>query len=313
MRIMKKLLICSLLGLGLIAEAQVVSFESSEGFVLGDINGQNGWVTNQTDGGQNLPGQLITDEQASDGEFSLKLTHQPDYPGQQNPVYGAYFHPETPVELIAGTTFSYDIFLSERNSDASIYIFGAVNLEEAMYNFYMMADYAGNVVAMAHDETQSPAWINTGADVLAGQWHHIQVTFDGTELIFELDDTEILRALPVHTAPIDEFRFSHDNFGGFAYIDNFRINGESLSAVDVVSQAETLRIYPNPAKNIIHVELPSIWDESNVKIIITTADGRKAAEFTGNRNLDISALPAGIYFVTAVDGDRKATGKMLVK
>lgn len=51
---------------------QTISFETSEGYALGDLNGQNGWtVTESSDGF--ITNQVITDEKSKDGNYSFKM------------------------------------------------------------------------------------------------------------------------------------------------------------------------------------------------------------------------------------------------
>src|SRR5690606_32893384 len=92
---------------------QTISFEASEGFTTGNINGQNGWVSTsytETEGGPTLyiDSQLISSEVVSDGTQALKIAQDSNFGNQQNPVMGAF----SPDFSTTGTQFevSYDFY-----------------------------------------------------------------------------------------------------------------------------------------------------------------------------------------------------------
>ena len=84
--IMKKLYIfaISLISISSFAQ-QTISFEASEGYTAGNINGQQGWVT--TNNGATPPvyltSQLVSVEMASRGSNSFKITTDAAYGPQR--------------------------------------------------------------------------------------------------------------------------------------------------------------------------------------------------------------------------------------
>lgn len=52
---------------------QIYSFETSEGYVLGNLNKQNGWEVSEAGDGKIINNQIVTNELASDGMYSLKM------------------------------------------------------------------------------------------------------------------------------------------------------------------------------------------------------------------------------------------------
>src|SRR5690554_7976045 len=68
-----------------------ISFESSEGFSIGDINGQNGWTVTGDGTGGFISNQTISSSIASQGTQSLKIDEDTNFGGQQSIVMGAFY------------------------------------------------------------------------------------------------------------------------------------------------------------------------------------------------------------------------------
>ncbi|UHO36785.1 PQQ-dependent sugar dehydrogenase [Chryseobacterium capnotolerans] len=74
----------------------------------------------------------------------------------------------------------------------------------------------------------------------------------------------------------------------------------------------TIKIYPNPASKEIFVS--GIKDKS-VTAEIITADGRKVLatdRITGEKGINISGIPAGVYFINLKSGDYKSYSQKIV-
>ncbi|MDO5655013.1 MAG: T9SS type A sorting domain-containing protein [Flavobacteriaceae bacterium] len=293
--------------------AQIISFEAEEGFVPGPILGQGHWTSNETPGGEYLPNQIITNEMASHGQQSLKLTYESDHPGQPTPIFGAYYHPQQPVELADGTSFSYDIFLDTLTPNSSVYIFGDVNQTEQMYHFYLMIDQSGNVVAMAVNDAGQPNWIDTQLDVVGRQWYNIRIEYQAGILHFFVDNSQVLTAMPVITSPIDEFRFTHDNFGGFAYIDNFQILSGNMNSVENQNPKYDVKIYPNPVKDFLQISLPEEFKPQKTKIRVYSAEGKILQEMNFDQRISTTHWPQGVYYLQLTDSAHEATVKLMKK
>lgn len=102
-----------------------------------------------------------------------------------------------------------------------------------------------------------------------------------------------------------------------AIIDNFVIEGRTLSNKE--NTFNKIAVYPNPVENLINVSLIS---ESNDVIIISLFDslGRliKRKEFEtsvsdSNKNLDVSTIPPGVYFLKIEQGSLIYNSKIIKK
>lgn len=104
----------------------------------------------------------------------------------------------------------------------------------------------------------------------------------------------------------------HPDFGNFHQF-NFRV-GSPLKVNETVNPPDVL-LYPNPAKNILNIELNSL----NNKIKFYTIygiDGKKLKTISSNDatvSMDISELNTGLYIVEIVTSDIKIRRKFLIE
>jgi hypothetical protein len=78
--------------------------------------------------------------------------------------------------------------------------------------------------------------------------------------------------------------------------------GEYLLGNNIDSESSEIRIYPNPAKDTVHIQSPnkSLWLEmrnSEGKLVLKS-------RIRSHSDLDVSALPNGRYFISIKDYPR---------
>ena len=84
--------------------------------------------------------------------------------------------------------------------------------------------------------------------------------------------------------------------------------GSGISYVSGVSEVD-VRIYPNPAQTMVHIEAPI-----QVRALISGIDGRSVMNISEAKDIDVSTLPDGIYMITIYDTDgQKIKTDKLVK
>ena len=81
----------------------------------------------------------------------------------------------------------------------------------------------------------------------------------------------------------------------------------TLDTDDVVQQ--DIQIYPNPVENKIFIKLPD--NTAAEKILISTADGKIVISVPKAKELDVSGLTAGIYFVSFQVLDKRYVKKII--
>jgi len=78
--------------------------------------------------------------------------------------------------------------------------------------------------------------------------------------------------------------------------------GDYLSGNNVFSESADIRIFPNPAKDIVHIQAP----KKSLCLEVRNSEGKlvKKARIRHETDLDISDLPNGRYFISITDYPR---------
>ncbi|MET3036351.1 T9SS type A sorting domain-containing protein [Chryseobacterium sp. NRRL B-14859] len=299
---MRKKILIGLLGLfsGTAFSQQTISFEASEGYSAGNINGQKGWVTSN-----GVDQQTVNSEKASVGTNSLKLKKNNFYCEQREAVLGAFYN--LPSALVsANFTVSFDIYLRFRYT--SDYEFQAVNSSENKAVVRAQFTNSGAVKVLDITDPSSGA---TGLAETAGvwpiaSWKRFKVVGSPSDIKYYLDNVLIYKGIRANSSGIDQLRFVHNNFGEYAYIDNIKINNESS---DAAPEQQKISIYPNPSSDFITVLSPN-----KIKnIVIMSGFGKEIKVNADNNKIDIRNLLPGMYLLNVETEGRNFTEKFVKK
>jgi hypothetical protein len=106
------------------------------------------------------------------------------------------------------------------------------------------------------------------------------------------------------------------NSGGFDQLGfgTLTFTRDPFTLSKEASGKNSFTIYPNPAADNITVTIPADLKQGPVVITLSDVSGKilyKVREKDNRHVFDVKALPAGVYFVTLVQGARQLTGKMV--
>lgn len=95
-------------------------------------------------------------------------------------------------------------------------------------------------------------------------------------------------------------------------LQHFAVATGTLATDDVQAEGlETVKIYPNPAQNIIHIELPK--DHKDFKVEITDMNGRLLLNAENKNKMNTSSLANGVYMVTVKSDKSNVTRKVIIE
>jgi hypothetical protein len=119
------------------------------------------------------------------------------------------------------------------------------------------------------------------------------------------------------------FRLAADNsVNGWGWaIDNIEIQ-QSVTGIKELVAANSLKIYPNPVNDILHIDLSvdafSGYDKT--EIIITDILGKKVLQFIPEKevfsstlNIDLGSLNKGLYFINISTGQNESVSGKIIK
>lgn len=97
-----------------------------------------------------------------------------------------------------------------------------------------------------------------------------------------------------------------------------KLNNNTVADVVYTDEGMNLSVFPNPANDVLNVNL-ELEEAANVTYVVTDIAGRVLTMATQNNvtvatsTIDVSALSAGVYFVTAKTDKKETTSKFVKK
>lgn len=281
-----------------------ISFETSEGYSLGNINNQKGWeVPNVIN--NPLTKQVISNTTAKVGSLSFKNGHEPAFGIQFFPIFGAVKTFSTPANF-NNFTISYDVKASMRaGSDWEFTLFATDNQEDSVPIAGIGLESTG-AIYMITDADYGFEYATT--NWVVNEWTNIKINVSSQNIKYYVNNV-FQGSFPNSTSlNILGLKMLHNNYGGDAFYDNIQITTGSLSTQDF--ESTTVSAYPNPATNTFSIS--SVSEIATVEIF--AMNGQKVLETNQASNINVSDLSSAIYLVKATDiSDNKTTIKLVKK
>ena len=105
--------------------------------------------------------------------------------------------------------------------------------------------------------------------------------------------------------------FDPNNRGDNAFLDNIVIGDLALGAGEEPGGASAIRLFPNPARQSVHLLIPPSWKVQAVVVYNQLGEPALAVP-VDERAIDVSALPAGLYFIRVKTEGREFVEKVVV-
>lgn len=285
---------------------ETISFETTEGFQLGTVNTQNGWEVTGIDEGGFIENQVISDEEASEGAFSLKNAYEEDFDSQIFPIIGATKTFDAPLDRTSYTV-SFDILATELES--SNFEFNLYGVDEEEYYKSIAGftlDYTG-IIAVTSDEDYGLE--ETQITWEDNEWINFKIVATAETISYYKNDVLIVTIENFAQIDAAGMTFLHDNWGGDAYYDNIVITSENLSTTPF--DKNSVVVYPNPAKDVVSLTLPNNTEVTEVLVYNVT--GQEVLRTNQTQNINVSDLANGAYFLKAVTTNGATLTKKIIK
>ncbi|PZR21870.1 MAG: hypothetical protein DI539_06900 [Flavobacterium psychrophilum] len=291
------------------ANAQVISFETSEGFTLGNINGQQNWSLYST--ATPATAGVVTDAVALDGSNSLQLVSSNSQPENYIGVVGPLFDSELlPASYDVNFSVYTDAIDAEGGSDG---LFWGYNLteESAPAAYLVYFNYTGTIrFGTGLNASNQVTLATETVPFEAATWYNIKVRFTETTVAYYVNDELIVSADLIGGNRANVSSFIFDDWGTSYNVDSYSFS-EATAGVNENTLAN-LSVYPNPVNDVVNVSVDALV--SNVAIVDLNGRTVKTAKFDGvaNASVNVSDLASGIYMMT-ITSDKGATTKKIVK
>ena len=289
---------------------QIYSFETSEGYVLGNLNKQNGWEVSEAGDGKIINNQIVTNELASDGMYSFKNGDQTDYGDQWFPIMGASKAFEKSVDY-KNFTITFDAYVNKRNGADFEFTLYTINTETD--EFYPVAGFGmenRGYLYVVKDINYGFDYADDAKDWPINKWNNFKIEVSESDIKYYLNSKLIYTGNNFTKLNINGFTMLHNNYGGDAYYDNFKITSDNLTTNNINQQE--LKIYPNPIKDYLGIDANFQNQISSIEIINTLGQVILKENNVTNK-IETNNLQAGIYIVKIILKDGKTINRKIIK
>lgn len=280
-----------------------ISFEASEGYTTGNINGQKNWSSWSYADAPPANYFTVANGDASDGTRALRLI--------SNESVGEVTGVERAISTFSKTRISFDIKVDAlEGSDSFVSFYDADYAELFTIDF----DYDGNVAVGQFWTEDEYSYSNLDAigTYTAGVWKKVKAEFDFSNHVASLYlDNAFLGNVTFDSSftKADIIDVFHDDFGTGFKVDNLLIEDATLATYEV-SKKDIFRVYPNPTVDVVNFDVAGkinsveVYDAAG-KLVKTAKDGAKS--------LNVSALSEGSYVVKVQTENGAHTQKLIKK
>jgi len=283
-----------------------ISFETSEGYQLGNIKDQNAWEVTGDGEGFFIENQVITNEKFSEGNYSFKNAYESDFDPQSFPIIGAQKSFDQPANY-HDTTVTFDALVTEAgNSNFEMATYG-ISDEEYLPVFVIAFDWEGTLKVVTSVDYD---YEDTGFEWEPNQWYHIKISVSESEIKYFVNDTLIHTTANFAQINLEGINFLHDNYGGDAFIDNIKINDENLGVTSV--NKGKISVFPNPVKNDVQFSLPNGENISSVEVL-NIAGQKVLIENQRNNRISLENLNPGIYILNVITENKTVYSAKIIK
>ncbi|GGG29144.1 hypothetical protein GCM10011344_32500 [Dokdonia pacifica] len=265
----------------------VISFEVSEGYTEGDINGQNGWGA--IGGNTNT---FVSAAQSSEGDQSQQLV-----PTNTGALGGGLAPQEVSVEPEVFVTT--DMFVESSDGALSTIEFATQSPSQGLLTTRIAFNPDDTITVLDDDGSGALAFIDTGATFTRDTWFTLEIEhrFDDGEILYYIDENLIYTGTVFGGTNVEQLVTIFNNLESGAFYDNMTFQDGVLST-DENTLSENVSVFPNPTNGDLNINFTRNFGATNIDII--NVNGQKvlnaSIEGFGNNSIATSKLANGIYF-----------------
>ena len=285
----------SILSINTIAQNKKISFETSEGFTLGNMNTQQNW---NNWGYVSDNNSKVINTFSSDGTNAVQVLNDDIEEGN----WGGITYPITKYRKYS---ISADVYLEDaNNSDYEML---------ALYNENNDFDLIGGLLfyydgKVAYEDMDNSIPVGTW---IPKKWYNVKAEVDlkAKKVIYFLDNVKVKETtISSLNNEITEVDFSFDNYGSSFIIDNVNIIDLENLGLDEYHKTETI-IYPNPASHVLNINTTKKIDSVEVYDLV----GKFILKADNQQSINVEHLNTGTYIIKIKTGDKIVSKKFIKK
>ncbi|MCX8523750.1 T9SS type A sorting domain-containing protein [Chryseobacterium formosus] len=284
------------------AQMQKISFESTEGYTVGNLGGQQGWTVW---GGLPAANAQVVNSNPTDGTRSFNMISNEtvqDFCGIEKNI--------TSLVTSGDVEISFDYSFSDLEfSDYEIAIYNNALISD--YTAAFRIDYLTGVLSY-----RNATGFVDGPVLTENQWYNLKIVIKQSTntLQYFLNGTQIFSGTLGTNKNVQVIDFVYDDFGSGFRADNIQINNLAVLLTAEVGKKESIEIYPNPTAEKLNIET----DGNINSIAIFDAKGGLIKNFqeggiSNGKILNVSDLVTGVYMIKVKTSTSEFNKKFIKK
>lgn len=187
--------------------------------------------------------------------------------------------------------------------------------------------------AVVGEDNGAITYLSDDEDYNLGEWYHVLATYNGNEMkLYVNNEHKVtstrskgnIKQLATGNFVIGAYKDNDEDFRMEGLLDEVTIweralgdeeidnvyNGITTSTKDIASSGFNIKFYPNPANDVINVNL-----NGEVRVKITSALGSTVydQQLVGNSKIELSDFAKGIYVIQINGKDINRSEKLIIK
>ena len=271
---------------------QTVSFETSEGYTLSSIIGQNGWSAFNS-----LPATAVsvTNNEASNGTQSLWLNNT------------GLTTADGVIKNMGTFPNNFELSFDVKNGGGAELQFGVQSANQlALISGFLISSTGqfqyinelGNLVPTT-DIIPNATWTN----------FKMKVNNTGNSITYYINNVQVGTTPTLTTTPAGIFGLTIDIGSNGMYLDNIRIVDTDLLSVTEVKTNSEIKVYPNPTNDFISINT----SDKIVSFELYSATGQLMKSEKSENKIDVRNLKTGIYTLKINTNKGTSTHKVSIK
>lgn len=266
--------------LSLSAFGQNISFESSEGYTLGDINNQQGW---SYWGGVTPNTAMVVNTTSTLGANSVNVTsnNSTNDGGIMKNVIG-----------FSKTDYSFDYKIS--GIDGSDYYMAVQDNNNTVLAGFSIDYEQGNV--SIYDGILDDG-VPTSLNLSPNTWYNFKmiVNMVSNSVEYFVNNTSLgSKNFLTGTTGFNVINFVYDDFGSGFTLDNIKILDANLLSISENIKNSPIDIYPNPTSDFVNIKI----NENIESVEIFDSSGKLISkDSSGREQISVSFLQNGLYIL----------------
>ena len=284
--------------LSLSAQTTKISFETSEGYTIGNLGGQQGWTAW---GGIPASNPKVVNANATDGANSFTMASEGDvlaFCGVEKNISSLVTGDDVEISF----DYRFD-GIDESDYEIAVYNDG-VNY---YYTAALRIDYETGTL-----EYRTGTTFADGPVLNPNQWYNLKIGIKKSTntLQYSVNGTQIYSGTLGTYKNAQIIDFVYDDYGSGFKVDNLQVTNLGVLATDEVSKKGTITISPNPATDRLNVATEgkintiSIFDAKG-SVIRTLSNPEKT--------INVSDLNTGNYIIKVKTDKTEFTKKFIKK